>query len=210
MAEMDEIKRGNEQTAIIPFAASSEWYAAWWEALRKGVPLTAAIAEASASIATKGKDFARTCISGNTGSLFLSIPIVGGAATLKKAKGISNAVLSDHGNWRHTHLGALEAVYGRAPFYQHLMPMLHDVYTSQIRLLSDFNAAIHEVLCGFLGIGERDSLFDYDAFAPQSAIALRGMELSGQINFRHSIIEAIMHHGRETILALLNPVSEPK
>lgn len=210
MAETDEIKPGKEPGAIIPFAASAGWYAAWWAALRNGLPLPAAIADASVSIATKGKDFARTCISGNTGSLFLSIPIVGGAATLKKAKGISNAVLSDHGNWRHIHLGALEAAYGRSPFYQHFMPSLHDVYTSQISLLSDFNAAIHHALCGFLGIGESDLPLDYDAFGQRSAVVLRGLELSKQINFRHSIIEAIMHHGRETLLALLNPISEPK
>ncbi len=210
MDELCEINAGKIPSTIIPFAASAEWYAAWLAAIRTDLSLSAAISKASASIGIAGKDFARTRITGNTGSLFLSIPIEGGGASLKKASGISKAVMADHGNWRHMHLGALEAAYGRTPFYQHIIPALNEIYASPIKLLSDFNSAIHDALCGFLGIGNPESVLDFYAFDHLSSIALRARELASRINFRHSILEALMLYGRETLLALVIPRPEPK
>lgn len=196
---------------IIPFAPSIEWYAAWWSARRSGMPERQAIAYANDTAKVSGKDFSRCMIESNNNVLLLSVAIEGGATVLKKKSRIHSATLSEHGNWRHVHLGALEAAYGRAPYYSHLYPMLQETYLEYAHSLSGFNTLVHRAVCRFLDIPGNEETFLPEESAdsgnelifPCNVAALeRGKELLAGVDTRLSVIDALMRTGKETLLVL--------
>lgn len=203
--------------SVVPFAPSAAWYAAWWQARRKGLPDAESIAAANIATGISGKDYARCRIMANGNEIILSIAIEGGAARLKQSSFIPSAQLSDHGNWRHVHLGALEAAYGRSPYFQHLFPIISEVYSAPTRSLADFNLSLHKAISGFLSIPERPLLHnprqtDSDIAAylysdttgkiQPDAIQERASELAVKISPRLSIIDPLMHLGTELLLPL--------
>lgn len=115
---------------VVPYAASAAWYAAWLRSFSSDCPMEEAIANANISTQTNGKDFARTRIRGNApgDEILLSVAVVGGASVLKQSRRLSHAILSEHSDWQHNHLGALEASYGRAPFFRYIFPDLKRIF----------------------------------------------------------------------------------
>ena len=187
---------------VVPFAASLEWYAAWWHARCKGLPDTESIAAANIAAGISGKDYARCRIMANGNEIILSMAIEGGAARLKRASLIPSAQLSDHGNWRHVHLGALEAAYGRTPYFQHLMPLINEVYNTQEKTLIGFNTAFHHAVCSFLDI---ENLKDVEDIMPSKlscTMKERGEEIANGLGSGLSVIDSLMRLGKESILAL--------
>lgn len=191
---------------MCPYAASVNWYAAWLNAMLLGMSPKEAEASANRTDNVKGKGFTRCRINGVTGeTLLLSIPIEGGATRLKKESAIPNLMLSDHGNWRHVHPGALNATYGRSPYFQHLMPLLADVYASPEKSLSGFTTLLHEAIITFL-LGDphppHSTLHPSLSTLRPPAIA-RGKELAAMIPSEISILDPLMRFGKETLLSLL-------
>lgn len=192
---------------VVPYMASSAWYAEWLRGLTIGMPEQEAVGLANCAADVCGKDFARCRICGNGGEILLSAAIEGGAARLKRASALPRVMLSDHGNWRHTHLGALNAAYGRAPYFQHFMPLLEPVYQSEEVSLQGFNAKIHWAIRKML-FGDDDPLQLIQTIKGSNAAAARGKEIAGEISMRLSVIDSLMRHGRETLLALLSSGSQ--
>lgn len=188
--------------SVVPFAASLEWYAAWWQARRKGLPDAESIVAANIATGISGKDYARCRIMANGNEIILSMAIEGGAARLKRSSFIPSAQLSDHGNWRHVHLGALEATYGRSPFYQHLIPVIRDVYNSQENTLRGFNYEIHHAICSFLNVENIKNIQDTILYEGTHATKERGEEIANGLDRKLSIIDTLMRFGTESILAL--------
>jgi len=203
--------------SVVPFAASLEWYAAWWQARCKGLPDAESIAAANIATDISGKDYARCRIMANGNEIILSMAIEGGAARLKRSSFIPSAQLSDHGNWRHVHLGALEATYRRTPYFQHLFPIISEVYSAPTRSLAAFNLSLHNAISGFLYIPEQTIFHDLwqtdsdimeylrsdtTGKIQSDAIQERASELTVQISPRLSIIDSLMHLGTELILPL--------
>lgn len=186
---------------IVPFAPSAAWYAAWWQARRKGLTDAESISAANIATSIRGKDYARCRIMANGNEIILSMAIEGGAARLKRSSLIPSAQLSDHGNWRHVHLGALEAAYGRCPFYQHLTPLIRDIYNSQEHTLPGFNAKIHHAVCSFLNIINPKNIPDIISYTGSSATKERGTEIVIGLQRELSIIDTLMKLGTESILA---------
>lgn len=182
-----------------PFAASAEWYAEWLAAARRGASGADAILQANAAVGAVGKDFSRAGIGSGGRETLLSMAVEGGASVLKRKGGPESALLSDHGNWRHAHLGAFEAVYGRTPYYQHFMPMLREVYASGEIRLGRFNTAIHQAVCDFLGIDGNLRQAPAHLSAP---VRERSEELRALLIPGNSIIDAAMRLGPETLLAI--------
>ena len=185
--------------SIVPFLPSFGWYAEWLKALRAGNGSKEAVTNANNSYRLSGKDYARTRIAGNEGTLLLSIPIVEGSSILKRMANLPEAMISEHGNWRHVHLGAFDASYGRAPFFPHIFPELRQIYSSQAYpLLQLFNEALHNLVC---------SLLDLDSVgtAPvlPTPVRERAEELIRGINPEISIIDPLMRFGREALLPLI-------
>lgn len=182
---------------VFPYAASAAWYAAWLRSLSSDCPMEEAIADANISTQTDGKDFAaqeyavmlpatRYCCRGSRG----------GASILKQSRRLSHAILSEHSDWQHNHLGALEASYGRAPFFRYIFPDLKRIFSGYGQPLADFNREIHNYICVFLNI--RDIL----SVPLSDAAKERGKELACEISPRLSIIDPLMRFGPETILIL--------
>lgn len=95
------------------------------------------------------KDYIRSKLAGD---IMLSVPIVGGNSILKRRDlRIDDVMISSHGDWQHKHLGAWQAVYGKTPYFQHLFPMLKEVYDNYSEgSLLDFNNALFRIAVDFL------------------------------------------------------------
>lgn len=130
---------------VTPFGASAMWVSAYLAGLAEGKSDTEAREGASRLTGVKGKEFARCRIS----TLTLKVPVEGGAGVLKHRG--ADPVLSEHGKWRREHLGALNAAYGRSPYYEHLMPLIEEIYRNSggIRL-EEFNRRLLDVALGWL------------------------------------------------------------
>lgn len=61
--------------------------------------------------------------------------------------------LSEHGNWRHNHWGALFSAYGRTPFFDYFADDLKKIYTdTSIQTIADLNTALHLAMVDFLDL----------------------------------------------------------
>lgn len=130
---------------VTPFGASVAWVSAYLDGLASGESDTEAREGASRLAGVKGKEFARCRIS----TLTLTVPVEGGAGVLKHRG--ADPVLSEHGKWRREHLGALNAAYGRTPYYEHLMPQIEEIYKNSEGIrLEEFNRRLLDVALGWL------------------------------------------------------------
>lgn len=185
--------------AVPPYAPSLRWYGFWYGCRLRGLSDEEAVAYANRKCEINGKEFARTTLHCGEGNMTLSVAVEGGSSGLRRRGVEKRARVSLHGRWPHVHLGALEAAYGRAPYYQHVMPgirkILDNVATGDT--LETLNKTFHEWLAGFLTSDvESPSL-------TSEAIRKRGQEIASGLDPDLSLIDSLMLHGPETSLALL-------
>ena len=91
----------------------------------------------------------RCIIAGLNGRIDLTVPTVK-PDTLKCAT--KDIRISDHGNWRHMHLYALESAYGHTPYYEFYRDDFVPFYERKWDYLVDFNEALQEMVCGLIGL----------------------------------------------------------
>ena len=91
----------------------------------------------------------RCVIAAANGPLALSVPIIKPDTLKCLTKDIR---ISDHGNWRHLHWNALEAAYGKSPFFEFYADDFLPFYTRRWDFLFDFNEAIRETVCRLLDL----------------------------------------------------------
>lgn len=60
--------------------------------------------------------------------------------------------ISEHGDWRRIHWGAIFSAYGKAPFFEYIAPDLQAIYEHRDHWLIDFNMALQELIVDFLDI----------------------------------------------------------
>lgn len=89
----------------------------------------------------------RCIILGPSGKIDLTIPVVK-PDTLKCAT--KDIRISDHGNWRHLHLYALESAYGNTPYFEYYLDEFAPFYEKGYEFLIDFNEALQEMICGLI------------------------------------------------------------
>lgn len=133
---------------------------------------------------TKGKEYSRLKIS--TGDL--TIPIEGGAKQLKRRDSLPT--LSEHGKWRREHLGAINAAYGRTPYYEHLMPEISAAYENSEGIsLEEFNDRLLRVATRWI---------DKEAIRAEGAkIEAIRKEIRAKVDSEISIFDALFRLGRE-------------
>lgn len=139
-----------------------------------------------------------------TGSLTLTVPVAGGAAALKRlasahdrqAQQLPALSISDHGNWPHRHLGSLEALYGRTPFFPHYYPPLAAIIASPPPLLADLNDAIDSLIRAWLRLPLPSGPFT-------SPVIAEARRLSGVADPQLSMLHYLFHLGPEAIFLLL-------
>lgn len=167
--------------------------AAWIRAFLKGSPLQMA-----------KRDYSRTLVEGNLpGGQTLSVPILGGSAAIKRLP-LTELRISAHGDWTRIHLGALEAAYGREPYFQHYFPHIAGIISAYPPLLADMNRALLRVL---LGPQERQStltaLRSLRERHPERTAQI-GRRLAANADPAHSFIEPLFRFGPDSFFLLLD------
>lgn len=139
------------------------------------------------------------------GGLTLRIPVEGGGKQLKHRNANPDRILlSNHGKWRHEHLAAMSAVYGKAPYFGYLFPLIQEVYeNSEGMTLGEFNRRLNGVMDRVLNReGTRGSLLKMQEEHPARLDAIcRGVK--GKIDYSISIIDAVFRLGPEAVFGLI-------
>ena len=91
----------------------------------------------------------RCVIMTTNGPQSLTIPIEGfdGSKCLMR-----DIRMSDHGNWRHLHLNALESAYGVSPYYEFYIDEIRSFFERRWTYLYDYNLEIYMKMCDFIDI----------------------------------------------------------
>ena len=107
---------------VTPLTTTLRWVETYLDELSHGADEISARLGADRITEVSGKSFARLLLP----DTILTIPVEGGAAILKRRNACP--ILSEHGKWRREHLGAIRTIYGRTPYFIHLMPRLEEIY----------------------------------------------------------------------------------
>ncbi len=66
---------------------------------------------------------------------------------------VADIALSEHGNWRHNHWGALYSAYGRTPFFDYFADDLKRIYDDcSINTVGKLDLALHLAVVDFLDL----------------------------------------------------------
>ena len=184
-----------------PYLPSSEWMCYWLRDFVKSSNPGEAFSLANKSILSS-RDFARTTIlDTNDHPLILSCAVEGGGRRLRDSRNLRSVILSDHGNWRRIHPMAIEACYGRKPFYPYIADGLTDIYRDlSITGLEEFNVRLFDILSHFL-LGRLDKA-RLNLFEEIEVLRNRGKEIAKEINPEISVLDPIMKFGPEAIFGI--------
>lgn len=188
---------------VPPYAAPAKWYVAWLKKLLDGHPDSTAIGLANEETRLSGKDYARCRLHPPEGeTLLLSMAIEGGNRQLRSGN-TEGVRLSEHDNWRKNHLGAIAAIYGRSPYFDHISNLLFPVVSNlEYIYMQDLNKEIHRKVVRFL-LGEISLSRLNNPCDQNVVIRERGKEIAAIIKSEISIIDSLMRHGQETLLGLM-------
>lgn len=131
---------------------------------------------------------------------------------------VGEVALSSHGNWRHTHWGALFSAYGRTPFFDYFADDLKQIYTDEsIQTIASLNLTLHAAVIDFLDldietvvVGNKNDLAAFDALNLRDGV-LTEQTLepyyqiwSSKFGFQpnQSILDLLFNVGREAVFVL--------
>ena len=163
-------------------------------------------------------------IDGPNGVQTLTVPLVG--STNNMMTPLKDVLISEHGDWRRLHWGALFSAYGRSPYFDYVADDLSRVIHGTQRYLHEFNAQLHQVVVDFMDLPISTSYGVGDG-AAENATDLRGhiamkkpdtlpianvpyyQMWKGTDGFRPdlSILDLMMNMGREGIFTLMEMTS---
>ena len=172
----------------------------------------------------------RYSICGPNGPQNLTVPLVGETANM--ATPMREVRISEHGNWRRLHWGALYSAYGRTPYFDHIAPELEPIIVGghQTHLL-DLNTQLLRLIVDFMDLPIEFNAQCDDSQCPMISSDLSVNDLRGKIDgkrgdnlpiidvpyyrlwaTRHgfvprlSILDLLMNEGRAGILTLMRMV----
>lgn len=93
----------------------------------------------------------RCIINATDGPMALSVPVVYSASDRTKMKDV---LISDHGNWAHTHWNAIVSAYNSTPFFEYYKDDYESVYLQEHLNLVDFNDKLLRLTLSNLKIQE--------------------------------------------------------
>ena len=93
----------------------------------------------------------RYIIDAPNGTVKLTVPLEGSSNAMPVM--MKDVNLSEHGNWRHLHWGALFSSYGKSPFFDFIAQDLRSIIVDgkQSRLL-DLNMQLHNLIVDFMDL----------------------------------------------------------
>lgn len=111
----------------------------------------------------------RCVIAGANGPLALTLPVV------RKGNNqpVAGVELSTHGDWQRLHWNALVSAYENSPYFEFYADEFRPLYEAPPRLLTDFNAALRDVVLDLLGLAPRIVTTTRYEAAPEGVIDLR-------------------------------------
>ena len=89
-------------------------------------------------------------IDGPNGIQTLTVPLVGDTNNMMTP--LRDVRISEHGDWRRLHWGALFSAYGRSPYFDYVADDLSRVIHGSQRYLHELNAQLHEVIVEFMDL----------------------------------------------------------
>ena len=161
-------------------------------------------------------------IDGPNGVQTLTVPLVG--STNNMMTPMKDVLISEHGDWRRLHWGALFSAYGRSPYFDYAADDLSRVIHGSQRYLHEFNRQLHEVIVEFMDLPITTSYLSLDVKPDADAVDLRGrigmkkpdtlaianvpysqMWMPSRQGFEPglSILDLMMNMGREGIFTLI-------
>ena len=159
-------------------------------------------------------------VDGPNGVQTLTVPLVGSTNNIMTP--LRDVLISEHGDWRRLHWGALYSAYGRSPYFDYVADDLQRVIYGSQRYLHEFNAQLHQVVVDFMDLpictsyGVGDSVVE-NATDLRGRIAMKKPDTlpianvpyyqmwKGADGFRPdlSILDLMMNMGREGIFTLM-------
>ena len=165
-------------------------------------------------------------IDGPNGLQTLTVPLVG--STNNMVTPLRDVLISEHGDWRRLHWGALYSAYGRSPYFDYVADELSRVIHGEQRYLHDFNGQMHQLIVDFMdlpistsyGAGEKgaESVMDL-----RGRIAMKKNDTLAIANVPYyqmwttdregfvpdlSILDLMMNMGREGIFTLMEMTAD--
>ena len=93
----------------------------------------------------------RYCIDAPNGTVKLTVPLLGETNAMHVP--MSEVMLSEHGNWRHLHWGALFSSYGKSPFFDYIASDLkHIIVDGHQTHVLDLNMQLHQLIVDFMDL----------------------------------------------------------
>ncbi len=89
-------------------------------------------------------------IDGPNGLQTLTVPLVG--STNNMMTPLRDVLISEHGDWRRLHWGALYSAYGRSPYFDYVADDLYRAIYGSQRYLHEFNAQLHGLIVDFMDL----------------------------------------------------------
>ena len=93
----------------------------------------------------------RYMIDAPNGPVKLTVPLIGSTNAMPVM--MKDVLVSEHGNWRHLHWGALFSSYGKSPFFDFIADDLHSIIADghQENLL-ELNLELHNLIVDFMDL----------------------------------------------------------
>ncbi len=150
----------------------------------------------------KTRDYTRTTIEANTPEgIVLTVPIVGGASAAKHLRP-EELDVSEHGDWMRIHLGAIEAAYGREPYFQYLFPEIASIIDCHPKPLSTLNVLLMDKMMDFIGYGDAIEEINLLREVNTKRCSDISRRLESKINPYHSFLEPLFRLGPDSIFLL--------
>lgn len=166
-----------------PYLASMEW----WQGRRSTL---------------KTRDYTRTLIESNSPEgITLTVPVTGGASAAKRLKP-DELTISGHGDWTRIHLGAIEAAYGREPYFQFLFPEIEEIISRYPEHLRELNVSLMVCLMGFLRYDESYPEVERLRQSNPGRCSDIGTRLLRKVDPGHSLLEPLFRLGPDTLFLI--------
>lgn len=150
----------------------------------------------------KTRYYTRSLIESNSPEgMVLTVPVVGGSSAVKRHQP-NQLEISGHGDWTRIHLGAIEAAYGREPYFIHFFPQISSIIEKYPKHLATFNVVLMNEMMDLVGF--KDASEEIKKFKEDHPERFKNIfqRLESKINPDHSFLEPLFRLGPDAIFLL--------